>query len=727
MTPSLLILLLSLASAGGGSQADRITGSVVDQEGGALPRAYVRLLAADGSELAETFTDTRGEFTLERGTCDGCRIEASMPGFATTRVEARTPARIALPVGPLREAVIVSATGGEAPVSQVGSAVTVFDANAIDRRGTPLVAELLRSTPGVAVVRVGGIGNVTSMFVRGGESSYNKVLLDGIPLNEPGGTFDFSNVTTESLDRVEVVRGAHSALFGTDAMASVVQLVTRRSTRTNLLGSFEAGSYNTQRGGLSGGTQRGIFDVSAHVSRFHTDNRAPNNTFRNTTLSVNGGVQLSPRVALRFVGRGEVGDSGSPGQTAFGRPDLDAFYHRTLGVGGVTMQHQRGAWQQRASYALSAIEQDSTNLLADPPYTPTFEGRTAPFEFSDFPYDSETNIDRHHASYQSEWSFTPGGTQQLLTGVLDWDGERAELTNRLAGTVVPAQRDNVGGAVQHQLLVRRVSLTSGLRVEHNDSFGTAVVPRASVVYTAREGSDRLGDTRLKASAGAGVKEPTITQSFSPSPSFLGNADLEPERARTFDAGIDQRLFGGRVKLEVVGFFGRYDNIISTRTLSFSPFRAQYFNIGLTRARGTELSVEVAPMPGLTLQAAHTYLDSEVLESTSPANAVFAVGQPLFRRPRHSGTFDIAWSRGALSAALHGTFVGERVDSDFASLVPPMVSNDAYATWDIGGGYRFGRRLTAFARVDNVSDADYMEPLGYPAWRRSARAGVKVGF
>lgn len=723
----LLPLLASLPAAKVRAQ-ESLAGSVVDQNGGALPRAHVRLIAADGAELAQRFTDGRGVFRFERGECDRCRIEASLPGFATASIEAgSTPLRITLAIGPIPEAIVVSATGGETPASRVGSAITVFDAESIERRGTPLVGELLRSTPGVAVVRVGGFGNLTSMFVRGGESSYNKVLLDGIPLNEPGGTFDFSNLTTQGIDRVEVLRGAHSALFGTDAMASVVQLVTKRSSRPSLQASVEAGSYDTQRASVTGGTASGPWDVMGLVARHHTDNRVPNNTFRNTTLVGNGGTRLSDELALRFVARGEIGHAGSPGATAFGRPDLDAFYERRLAVGGVTIQHVRGEWLQRGTYALSASYAESTNLQIDPPYTPAFEGRVAPFAFSDFPYDSVTDLKRHHASYQLDRRVTTSSLEHLLTGTIDWDGERAELLNRLAGTLVPASRDNVGGAIQHQLLGRRFALTSGLRVERNDSFGTAVVPRVSLAYMAHEGGHSVSETRLKASAGAGVKEPTVTQSFSPSPSFLGNPDLEPERSRTVDGGIDQRLFGGRAKIELTAFYGRFENIISTRTLSFNPFRAQYFNIGLTHAHGTELAIEAAPVAGLNVSGGHTFLDSEVTESTSPANAVFAVGQWLFRRPRHSGFIDAAWTRGALSLSLHGTFVGRRVDSDFSSLVPAIASNEGYATWDLGGSYRIMRRLTGFVQVENLGDANYMEPLGYLALERSARAGVKVSF
>jgi outer membrane cobalamin receptor len=708
-------------------------GRVVDQAGAPVSRARVRLVDAAGAEIASGFTDARGAFRLPASGCTTCRVEASLVGFepATLPVTTAGELTLLLPVAPIEEAVIVSATRSEAPTSQIGNAVTVFTAADIERRAVRQVADLLRSAPGATVVRVGGLGNVTSLFVRGGESSYNKVLLDGIPLNEPGGTFNFSNLTTENLERVEVLRGAHSALFGSDAMASVVQLVSARARgqHPSLQAAIEAGTYDTWRGSASLGGAAGRVDGVAHVSRQATDNRVPNNEHRNTTVSLNGGVTFSPDITLRFVGRGELGRTGTPGATAFGRPDLDAFFRRRDGVGGVTLSQQlTQAWSQRASYALTVSHQESTNLQVDPPYVPRFGGRSAPFTFSDFPFDSRTNLRRHHASYQSDWRVsTARAGEHLLTFAFDWDGERGVLGNRLAGTTVRADRDNVGWSLQHQVLAARVSLTTGLRIEHNDSFGTDLAPRVSFAYMARGASGPIGETKLKASAGYGVKEPTLLQSFSPSPSFLGNPDLEPERSRTVDAGIEQRLFRDRAKIEFVAFDGRFDNLISTRTLGFNPFRAQYFNIGRTRARGTELAVEVVPAQGIRARAGHTFLASRITRSTSPGNVVFEEGRALFRRPRHSGFVELTYDWRALGLDVHGTFTGERIDSDFASLQPPMLASDGYAVWDAGATYRLTGGASVYARIDNLADTEYMEPLGYPAWGRTVRGGLRVAF
>jgi vitamin B12 transporter len=705
-----------------------LSGTVVDETGSALPRVPVRLVDARDSEIATTFTDSRGVFHFATA-CSGCAVSISLPGFKPERatVSIDKPAIITLMVAPVQESVVVSATRTEAPTSQVGAAVTVFRDEEISRRDVPVLGELLRGTPGVTVVKAGGFGSVTSLFVRGGESSYNKVLLDGIPLNEPGGTFNFSNFTTDFVDRIEVVRGAQSALFGSDAMASVVQVISKRApsglTHPSILASGEAGSYNSRRGSASIGASKGIWDAAIHAGRQHTSNRAPNNEFDNSTIAGNGGVTPSSNLSLRLVGRTEFGRTGVPGATAFGRPDMDAFFHRRDGVIGATLDHQiSDRWQQRITYALSVSHQQSTNLQIDPPYVPRFDGHLAPFTFSDFRYDSLADLRRHFVSYQTDVRIgRTGANEQLLTFAFDLNAERGVLTNRLAGSAVRASRNNFGWTAQHQWLGARASVSSGLRVEQNDSFGTAVAPRVSAAVMA------ASNTKLKFNAGLGVKEPTILQSFSPSPSFLGNPDLEPERATTIDAGIEQRLLAQRLKIEAIWFDGRYKNIISTRTISFTPFLSQYFNVGLTTAHGAELAVDAAPAAAFRLRGGYTLTRSRIAESTSPTNPVFAVGAWAFRRPRHSAFVEALWTFDSLSADVRGTFIGRRVDSDFSSLEPPIVENAGYHTWDTGASYRVTVPLTVYVRVENIGNHDYMDPLGYPAWRRAARAGARVSW
>ncbi len=283
------------------SSAQPLTGTVVDPSGVPVPRAYVRVLDAEGKTAGWGFSEADGRFRLESTApnstpprtnraagAPACRVEVLLAGFETASVPcAAGPIDIKLTLAPVREAIVVSGTRSEAPVSQLGASVAVFDASDLDRRQSPQIADLLTASPGVTIARSGGYGNVTSLFVRGGESNYNKVLIDGIPVNEPGGYFNFSNVTSENLERVEIVRGAQSALFGSDAMASVIQLVTRRGragSPPRVDAAIEGGTYGTgrARAGIAGGTRRA--DYSAGVAWFTTDNRTDNNQFENTTL-----------------------------------------------------------------------------------------------------------------------------------------------------------------------------------------------------------------------------------------------------------------------------------------------------------------------------------------------------------------------------------------------------------------------------------------------------------
>lgn len=713
------ILSLSLPTA---AAASPVTGSVVDASGAAVVRAFVRLVDAAGRERSATITDDRGRFVVELADCADCRIEASLVGFratslavtATQSADARFQPRLTLQVAPISDTVVVTPTRDAAPSSQTGASVSVFTADDIARRGFPSVADLLRETTGTSVIRSGGLGSVTSLFMRGGDSHYTKVLLDGVPLNEPGGTFNFGNLSTGNIARVEVVRGAQSALFGSDAMSGVIQLFTMRgaAVRPSITGAFEGGGYGTSRSQVSmNGLRRG-WDYAVGVVRFDTDNRAPNSAFTNTTVSWNGGGALGGGVSLRVTGRVEQGRTGVPGATAFGRPDADAFFDRQDVVAGATLEHQRSRhWQQRASYAFTRSNQESANLIADPDYVPTYGASTAPFAFSDYTYDSQNVLRRHFLNYQADARLT-GRVNQVVTLLADWEGERATLNDRLAGTSLPAARNNLGVSVQHQLFGRRGSLTTSVRIEHNGSFGNAWVPRASGAWIVRRSSGAIGNTTLRGNIGTGVKEPTVLQSFSPNAGFLGNPDLLPERARTWDAGIEQRLAADRARLELTYFDNRYQDQITTRTMSTNPFRSQFVNrLSVTTARGLEASAEIAPVASLRFGGGYTFLDATA----------------LLRRPRHAGFVRASWTWRAASADINGTYVGAHLDNDFSALSPALTSSGDEWLWQAAARYRFSDRIDGYVRVQNLTDRDYMEPLGFPAWRRTAHAGLHLRF
>lgn len=716
-----------------------VTGSIVDQSGAAVVRAFVRLVDANGREQAATITDDRGQFTIDVTGCGGCRVEASLPGFRTAALtvtpaqaaDAKFQPNITLNVAPIADAVVVTPTRDAAPAAQTGASVSVFTADDIARRGSPSLADLLRETTGTSVIRSGGVGNVTSLFMRGGESSYTKVLLDGIPLNEPGGTFNFSNLSTANLERVEVVRGAQSSLFGSDAMTGVIQLFTKRGTsaKPSVSGSFEGGTYNTFReeASLKGSSQG--WDYSIGAAQYNTDNRATvNNAFKNTTVSWNGGGEINKNLALRVTGRVEAGRVGAPGATAFGRPDTDAFFDRSDVTAGASLEHRISAqWKQRVSYAFSHSNQQSTNLFADPSYVPTYGASKAPFAFSDFTYDTENILTRHFLTYQSDIRFT-GVVNNFITVLADWDGERAELNDRVAKTSQTPSRNNTGVSVQHQLVAARGSLTTSLRYEHNDSFGNEWVPRVSGALVAYKSAGAFGNTTLKFNAGKGVKEPTLIQSFSPNTSFLGNPDLLPERARTWDIGVEQRLAMDRVRIEATYFDNRYQDQITTKTTSTNPFRSQYFNkFGYTNAKGAEVSIDIAPVDTLRLGGGYTFLNADVFDRATATSDATPLASALIRRPRKSLFARAAWTWRGASADLDGIHVGQRLDSDFSSLSPAITSSGDYWLWNLAARYKINARVEVFGRVQNLGDTQYMEPLGYPAWGRTVHVGLSLKF
>jgi outer membrane cobalamin receptor len=646
-----------------------------------------------------------------------CLLISAVAGRAQTPPPSTVPPTI-------HESVVVTATGKEMSEEQVGASITVLGRDVIDQRHAVSTIDLLRFVPGVVAVRSGGVGNLTGVFVRGGESTYNKVLLDGIPLNEPGGSFNFATLTPENIERIEVLRGAHSALFGSDAMASVIQLFSARPDsgrpRTNI--TVDGGTYRTAHIAGGVGARNAAFEYSIFGSHLHTDNREPNNENDQSTVSGMVTRMMQSGGSIRFLGRGEFGTTGTPGTTAFGRPDMDAFFRNRDGrLAGDWNQPLGSRVTQHTSYAYIVTKYRSTNLVADPPYTPRFGNLVAAFPSSDFLFDSETELGRHHVEYRADAAVAGN---QTLTAAFAYDGERGVLTNHRS-TAVPQEpeRNNTGTTIQYQALMSRVSVVSGIRFEHNGSFGFYAAPRLAISWMASTGNGSLGATRLRGSLGRGIKEPLFIQSYSLSPSFLGNPDLKPEKSRGFDLGIEQRFAADRVGVEATYFANHFDDLISLGP-SDANFNAQYENIGETRASGLELTATALLERKFRIAGAYTFLDSKVIHSIS-SSPIFAPGRRLYRRPRHSGSVEASYTHERIVLTLGGVFVGSRVDADFN--FPTVTSNDGYTTWNASGEVRLGPRTGVFVTSDNLADREYMEPLGYRGLGRTVRAGIRTRF
>jgi vitamin B12 transporter len=720
-----LVALAVVTASVRGASAGALEGAVRTADGTPFPQLILKVTGPGGSRTVVTGLD--GGYRAAALSPGDYRVSLELPGFVlspeprVTVADGDVRLDFTLAPAPVREQVVVSATRGDAALSTLGVSASVLDRVQISEREASSLVELLQDVPGVAVARAGGVGLQASAFVRGGESRFARILVDGVPVNEPGGFYNFGTQLPLELERVEVVRGAASSLYGTDALAGVILFVTRRAApdeAPSVHAEADAGGFGWRRveGGTSG--RVGGLDWNAGLLRLKTDNEQPNSAFDETAGAFSGGARLGERWALRLLARLEDSTVGTPGPTAFGRPDLDASFERTDVVLGAQLRHKGDRVTHELRLGFAQSHQLSLNPEDSGSYTPRFGDRVGAFPVSDFPDPKgfQNNSARLSAGYQGELQV---GARNLVTAGIDVERETGDIGSR-ADTLLSPERTNIGGYVQDRVVMGdRVFLTLGGRVERNDSYGTRVVPRAAVAVRLHGGTDA---TTIKASAGAGIKEPDFFQSFGVSFFAKGNPDLKPERSRTFDLSVEQRLFGSRLRAEATAFHHDYLDQIAFHIVDPATFQGTYINLGKTRGRGFELAVDAAPTDHLRLDARYTYLDGKVLVSASDFDPVYAVGQPLLRRPKHQASFSAQAERGRVSAGATLVVVGRRADSDFVGL--GLTENDGYTRLDARVRVRVARGLEAFVVGENILDRQYMEVLGYPALGRSVRAGLR---
>lgn len=614
--------------------------------------------------------------------------------------------------------VTVTATRVPVRLDVVASAVTVWSAAELRAAGYRTVAEVLRAVSSASVVQSGSFGGQTSLFLRGGESDYVKVLLDGVPLNQPGGAFDFADLSLENVERIEIAPGPGSVLWGSDAMAGVILIQTRRGAGAPAVTArAAAGAFGARQLQASAAGSAGQLDYAFAAGRFAADGLLPfNNSYARSVGAATLRLAPSPRadlsLALRYADQ--------------------AYHYPTDGAGNLvdanTFRFERGpTWTLDAGYAVSprlAVRLAYGSRQAEQGIDDRADGPADTLGF--FGYQSEDDVRRSILGVRADWR---AGTGLVSAGL---DVERQRLDGR-------STSQSEFGDFPDSMRVRRrneavylqaltgldgpLTVQAGARLDVNERYGRFLTVRGGAVY-------RLSpDTRLRVSAGTGFKEPTFFESFAQG--FVrGNPDLRPERTRSWEAGLAHRL--GRVTLSFTYFDQAFRDLIEFTFTPAPPDTLNYFNVTGADADGLEAEARATLGRGWTAVLRYTYLDTRVTHpGVDPGpDAAFAPGARLLRRPTNAATLELhgpVTGRGRVVVALR--YTGNRADHDFATFPAARVTLPASTQLDLGGEYELvagrGIGLVLDARVENLFDDPSRDVVNLPARGRVVTIGGRL--
>ncbi len=747
-TAVLLLLFVLPVFSQSDSTVAHLSGTLTDLSGAAIAavRITAQLEGSSGAPVQAISSSTDGSYNLSLSP-GNYRIQFSLAPFVPRdlALELSTGStrilNIRMELAPLSDQVLV--TGQAEPIQGQRSSApnSIISREEMDLRQSVALPDLLSYSTGVTFSRTGANGGTASLFLNGGNSNFVKVLVDGSSINPPGGAVDFSILTADNLDKIEIVRGAESAMYGTDAVSGVVQLFSHRGTTTVPAFSIfsEGGSYSSGRGGGQLSGLIGRFDYSGAASYLQTEGQYPNTDFINRTLSGNFGYSFSDTNQLRLSLRNNDADAGVAGQTAFTPPSLHQRYNQELFSANARWDFATGThWRSQVMGAESYTRQHSFNPEqsfyisgADSFCPQTSPTAVATTEFCDYVFDSRYQYNRASINAQTTYSIR----NFSATAGYQYEVENASIYYLEQPHV---RRNNQAGFLDFRYSpVSRLSLDFGVRIEGNDYFGTRAVPRAGASYLLRQATGAFGDTRLRAFYGQGIKEPRLDQTYGTDPCDPGNISLKPESNKNWSVGFDQKLISDRVKLGADYFSNRFYDIVSfafclpdepcpvTPPPGCSFGYGNYFNTDLARARGTNIDAEIRATKWLFIRGNYTYDDSLVIKSPNAFDPALLPGNQLLRRPANSGSVTFSATFHRFNATFAGYFVGERTDSDFLGL--GLTRNPGYARFDISASYNFYRGLFVYARATNLFDKTYQDALGYPALGRDARIGLRYQF
>lgn len=616
--------------------------------------------------------------------------------------------------------VVVTATRTDTPQREVATSISVITSKDIESQHAETVLEALRNVPSVDVVQSGSRGNSTSVFIRGSDSDHVLVLIDGVEVNSTTlGSFDFAHLTTDNIDRIEVLRGAGGTLYGSQAIGGVINIITKKGQGpTELKVSAEGGNWSTHREALflRGGV--GKFAYSLSVSRFASDGfHRFNDDYRNLTSS--GRLDYKP-----------TDDTTLKGIFHFVKTDLGLFNSNNFAPGNPGDPNAREAteqylgkleWEQKiftnwdyriAGSIFKEHLRDSDNI-----------DRCVFFGFPCDPNKTRSRFRPQIASAEVQTNYRLGEWSTTTFGV--------EFKRQSASTSSTADGADLGGInrairnmsyylqEQVQFLDRRLVLIPGIRLDDNQNFGTAWTPSFSAAYSVKE-----TQTKLRAGYAAGFKAPTLNDLFFPAgfgcPAF-GNPNLGPEKSWELNAGIDQDLVRDRVKLTVAYFHREVRDLIEGQPIPGDPFgcfRAE--NVGSARFNGVESGLQIKLLSPLTLDAQYSYLDWDTADGRLP------------RRPKHRGSVSLNYLQDGLNINLAAYIVGRR--DDFRAAFPfGNTTTPGYVRTDMASSYALpwrapgAKQLSLFGKIENLFNKKYQEADGFHARPLNFLLGIRANF
>jgi vitamin B12 transporter len=632
----------------------------------------------------------------------------------------------------LLKPIVVTATKLPMPASATGAAVTVITGKELRDRGLRRVVDALRTVPGVAVAQLGGTGAVASVFMRGGESDYVQVLVDGVQVNDPGGSYDWAHLTTDDVERIEVVRGPVSVLYGSDAVAGVIQIFTRNGTATAdasaqiiggrgaRVGSGSSGTYDATDMNASVSGSRGIgsglqLRGSASASRLDSDGGyAINNNYDNTTLSGKLDVVNGERAHAGFTIR-------SVDQT---------FHYPTDGGGAIVDRNQLNDGTSLALGLNGGVRLSSR--FEGVAQLSSYRSRTGGKNPEDDPGDgfanSSADVRRMSAEARLNGYFvrstvvTLGAEAEHEKGKTSFDSDGPLGPFSSATSDERTNRGYFGQLISTPFA--RLTVSGGVRMDDNEAFGRFTTGRGSATLHI---TDALS---VRGAVGSGFKEPTFLENYATG-FAVGNPDLLPEHSRSGELGAELGIRA--VRLGVTAFDQRYRDLIQFTFNTPTPTSPNYFNIGAARARGVELSADAIPLARLRLNGEYTYVDSRVQDAGFGEDMAFVEGARLLRRPTHHASITAtAAMTNALTTTLSVVYTGNRDDLDFtdpSNFAGSRVVLPSHTTVDGSASYRLHvMRASAslLLRASNLFDARYDEVFNFPAARRLVWVGASVG-